>query len=317
MVENQQAAQRAWEAERLGGRRYTARTAGVEPLIEAQGLFCVAIYQRMEYHRDLRQRFRFECRGGVWLPGKRPPQNGHEAAYFTQTIHLYDFFTRIFLAGVEAVDVTRRDDPGCFTAATAAMRAVLLEDLPDIFARGLDSPYEFERIGAALSMAGKVRPAIRMYPSVRKALGESGEPRTVLLGRLPADVLEAHRAGARGVSELLQGVRRLVGQTRQTLAKRVIRPLPEPMLERLEGQPHHTPYAVNELEEWYAKQERLQDLNKRILRAGLSRRQEEVLALRRAGYSHADIAAQLGISLGAVKQHAFRGSGKISNADGA
>jgi DNA-directed RNA polymerase specialized sigma24 family protein len=89
------------------------------------------------------------------------------------------------------------------------------------------------------------------------------------------------------------------------------------MLERLEGQPHHTPYAVNELEEWYAKQERLQDLNKRILRAGLSRRQEEVLALRRAGYSHADIAAQLGISLGAVKQHAFRGSGKISNADGA
>ena len=316
VIEAQQAAQKAWEANRLGGQRYTVLSSGIDPLVECKVAFIKAIDHRRLYRRYLRQCFRFDPRRGVWLPGKHPPQNGPEAACFTQGIHLYDFFTRMFLAGVDAVDSTQCDDPALFRRVADAMRGVLLGELPDIFARGLHSPYAFEVEGAALSMAGKVRPGIRIYPSVRKALGESGEPRTVLLGRLPAYVLEVHQTGARGVSELLQGVRRRVDQTRQTLAKRPLHHLPEPMLEKLEGQRHETQHAASELEEWYAKQEYLQRLDEIIPRAGLSRRQAQVQELIRAGLSHSDISSQLGIALGSVKQHTFRAYRKLRKAAG-
>ena len=125
-VKHQQAAQAARKAEHCGGQRYTALVAGVEPLVECQALFYGAIVLRMQYWRGLYQHFRFDMRSGIWLPGKRPPQNSHEAACFTQATHLYDFFTRIVLAGIDAVDLAQRDDPALFTRAADAMRAVLL-----------------------------------------------------------------------------------------------------------------------------------------------------------------------------------------------
>jgi hypothetical protein len=70
----------------------------------------------------------------------------------------------MFLAGVDAVDSTQCDDPALFVRVADAMRGVLLRELPDIFARGLHSPYAFEVEGAALSMAGKVRQASGCTP---------------------------------------------------------------------------------------------------------------------------------------------------------
>jgi hypothetical protein len=183
-MEQQRAVQRAWEAERLGRQRYTARVAGVEPLVECQAFFYVVIHERRLWRRYLRQCFRFEVRRGVWLPRKRPPTNGEEAAYFTQVVHLYDFWTRIFLAGLDAIDMTRRDTAGLFTPAAATMRNAL-GGLADVFARGLDSTYAFERQGAELSMAGCLKRDIRLFPSLRQALSGYGNPRTVLQELLP------------------------------------------------------------------------------------------------------------------------------------
>jgi RNA polymerase sigma factor (sigma-70 family) len=302
-----------WKAIHMGVQRYSALVQGIEPLVECTGFFTVAIQGRKLWRQYLRHRFRFELRSGVWLPGARQPRNGHEGAYLTCATQMYDFYTRIFLAGIDAVDPARRDDPALFTYAADAMRAALGE-LPAVVARDLHSPYAFQGEMAALSLGGYARPHIRLFPSVRRALGDTGEPRTVLLERLPGYIAEASRGGARDICELLESVGRLFNQTRRTQAKRSLHHAPEPVLEALEGHRQKKQHAPSALEEWYAQQEALQRLDALILHAGLSPRQIEILSLVRAGLSHSDIAFQIGINRGTVKQHIHRAQAKLRKA---
>jgi DNA-binding NarL/FixJ family response regulator len=223
---------------------------------------------------------------------------------------MYDFWTRIFLAGLDAVDPARRDDPALFTYAADAMRAVLGE-LPAVVARDLHSPYAFQVEIAALSLGGYARPYIKLFPSVRRALGDTGEPRTVLLERLPGYISEASRGGARDICELLESVGRFVNQTRRTRAKRSLHHAPEPVLEALEGQRRRQQHAPSALEEWYAQQEALQCLDALIPRAGLSPREAEFLSLRRSRLSYSAIASQKGVKVGTVKTTMFRAKKKL------
>ena len=165
-----------------------------------------------------------------------------------------------------------------------------------------------------IKLGGFMRPHIRIYPSVRLALGKEGEPRTVLLERLPEYILEAHRAGATETSELLEHVRRLVDQNRRTLAKQSLHNAPEPMLERLAAHRSSKQHAPSELDDWHAKQELSQRLDALLPRAGLSPREAEVLSLQCEGLSHAAIASKLGIKKGAVKQYTNRIKKKFQRA---
>jgi RNA polymerase sigma factor (sigma-70 family) len=108
------------------------------------------------------------------------------------------------------------------------------------------------------------------------------------------------------MSELLQGVRRLVDQTRQTLAKRPLHHLPEPTLERREGSRQRKQNAPNAIEEWYVKEEALQRLDEIIQRDGLSPREAEFLSLHYRGLSYSAIATQAGVVVGTVKRTMFR-----------
>ena len=83
----------------------------------------------------------------------------------------------------------------------------------------------------ALAFAGWMRRQIRLYPSVRAALGTVGDPRTVLLQRLGGDVLEAFHAGGSTLDEWVKYVQRLVDQTRRTQPKRGLNHAPEFVLE--------------------------------------------------------------------------------------
>jgi DNA-directed RNA polymerase specialized sigma24 family protein len=203
---------------------------------------------------------------------------------------------------------------GILTEAVAAMRAVMFESGPEIAGRGMNLSFPGFCEDAAVNLSGWARPQIKMFPSVRQALGEEGEPRTVLRKRLPEYALQAHSAGAREPSELLEHIRRLFNQTRRTQPKRSLHNASESMLEGREAYRNRKQNAPSALEEWYAKQEALQRLDALIPRAGLSPREAEFLSLSRSGLSYSAIASHKGVKVGTVKTVMFRAKAKLSKA---
>jgi len=196
------------------------------------------------------------------------------------------------------------------------MRRMWFDTLPLQNALLMAVPISEVQAMGALAFAGWIRRQIKLYPSVRAALGTVEDPRTVLLKRLGGDVLEAFRAGGSTLDEWVKHVQRLVDQTRRTRPKRGLNQAPEFVLESHHAHREHKQHAPNVLEEWCAKQEALQRLEALIPQAGLSPREAEVLALQRAGLSHRQIASKLGKKKGSVKQWTFRAHKKLRKAAG-
>jgi len=305
-IEHQRAAQRAWQAERLGGERYAALIASVEPLLETQGFFFTAVHMRRDYRRYLRLRFGFEVRRGVWLSRKRPPKDSMEAAYLTNATLFYDFWTRIFLAGIDAIDVTQHDDPAPFARAADAMRMVLLEGVVDVVMSNLDSPYEFQREGAVLSLAGKTRLGIslRQSHSLRKALGEAGNPYIRLDVILPEYVQNTYSGRAQNFQGLAKTVRTKIGQLRQ-------KP-PSPRKRRAQEEAPSLAEDETVSAQWEARQQ-LADL---AARAPLSPQERAMFDLRYIrGMKYREIAAIQQCSLNTVRKTLYRIKTKLAQVD--
>lgn len=298
-----------WQAQDTAGQRYGMLAAGVDPLLECLSLFLTVIRQRRLSRRYLHRRFRVDISRGVLLPGARAPRSQYEMGMLTVHTQLHGFFRGIFLAGLRAVVTATRDGTDPASKALEAMRAAPQRLLPELVTAFLASPYSFQREATAISVAGHLRPFIRMYPSVRQVLGQYGEPRAVLLERLPADVLEAHAKGARSGSELLASVRRLLNQVRREQPENALHLTLEPTSDRREGD------HPGALEEWAAKEaaQRLQSL---IPCAGLSPRESEYFLLHLRGLSYSTIASQKGVAVGTVKTTMFRAVHKLRNAAG-
>jgi DNA-binding CsgD family transcriptional regulator len=256
------------------------------------------------------------CRGGAvrflrWLHAAPAAALKPYFAY-----RRYEWILQAGLCAGYAAYQAGEDVSATVQRATLAMRQMWFNSLPLQHALLMAVPIPEVQAVGALAFAGWMRPQIRLYPSVRAALGTAGDPRTVLLKRLGGDVLEAFHAGGRTPDEWVQHVQRLVDQTRQTQPKRGLDHAPEVVLESLNARREHKQHAPSVLEEWYAKQEALQHLEALIPRAGLSPREAEVWSLQCAGLSHAQIASKLGRAKGSVKQWTSRAHKKLRKAAG-
>jgi hypothetical protein len=304
-----------WRIFRRGQKQYETHANHAHPAVELVTHLGEATYWRRVYRRYLRQRFGIlaSSRGFDGLSTSRS-FSPDEMDEMTTAVAMYLFCDTKFYAcllSACAAQACGADTHGIVTAALDGARAVL-GAFSSLVAQIMASPRARQRDEAILSMAGVLRPHLRMYPSVRWALGQTGDPRTVFLERLPDIVWQAYCAGARDMSELLESVRRLVNQVRRKQSKKTLHHTPEPVRERLAGHPHQK--NPGELEEWVARQEALQHLDALISRANLSPGEAEFLALHRRGLSYSAIASQKGVVVGTVKTTMFRAYVKLRNA---
>jgi DNA-binding CsgD family transcriptional regulator len=298
-----------WRIFERGRKQYAMHANHAHPAVELVTHLEEAIYWRRVYRRYLQQRFGILVSSRGFDARSRSRQfRPDEIDAMTTAVMMYLFCEAKFYASLLnacAAQSCGADAQGIITAAVEGARYVL-EAFPSLVSQMMGSPVDRQRDEAILCMAGVFRPHLKIYPSVRSALGKTGDPRTVLHERLPEYIWQAYCAGARGMRELLEAVRRLVNQVRRKQFKKPLHHASEPVLERLEAHRQSKQQTPSELEEWVAKQEEPQLLDEASTRAGLSRRQAEVWELIRAELSHSAIASQLGIGLGSVKQHTAR-----------
>jgi len=299
-----------WRAYFDGVQQYETHANRGTSALEFYMLLIRAIAMRRHYRRYLLQRFHFDVRRNVRRGPKRPgTYTSYDLMLCTEGVALFNLYEGVFLACLRAVSEAQEERKDLLTTlreAVTAMRHTLFKSMAEFIARMLASSVPWMQAEAMIKLAGYMRPHIRMYPSVRRALGEEGEPRTVLLERLAEYILQAHHAGAREPSELLESVKRLVNQIRRLQHKRSLNNAPEPILEGLEAQRTSKQHVPSELEEWHIRQEAIAHLDALIPHAGLSPREAEVLSLQRAGLPYTAIASQLGITKGSVKKFTNR-----------
>jgi DNA-binding CsgD family transcriptional regulator len=303
-----------WRIFERGRTQYATHATHAHPAVELVTHLGEAIYWRRVYRRYLRQRFGIlvSSRGFDARSRSRQFRPG-EIGDMTTAGEVYLFCEAKFYASLLnacAAQSCGADAQGIITAAVAGARCVL-EALPSLVSQMIGSPLPWQRDEAILSMAGALRLRLRLYPSVRSALGQIGDPRAVLHERLPEFIWQAYCAGARGMSELLEAVGRLVGQVRRKQSKKSLHYTSEPMLERREAHRQRTQQTPSELDEWVAKQEELQRLGEGIQRAGLSPREAEFLSLSRSELSYSAIASQKGVVVGTVKTTMSRAYKKL------
>jgi DNA-binding CsgD family transcriptional regulator len=256
------------------------------------------------------------CRGGAVRFLRRLPAAPAAALEPYCAYRRYALIVQAGLCAGCAAYLAGEGVPAIVQRATLAMRQMWFDSLPLQPAWLMAVPIPEVQAVGALACAGWIRPQIRLYPSVRAALGIAGDPRTVLLERLAGDVFEAFHAGGNTPDAWVKHVRRVVDQTRRMQPKRSLTRAPEAGLESRHTRRKPTQPAPSMLEEWYAKQEARQRLEALIPQAGLSPREAEVLLLQRAGLTHAQIASTLGKAKGSVKQWTFRVHKKLRNAAG-
>src|SRR5262249_7448172 len=136
--------------------------------------------------------------------------------------------------------------PEMVECATLAMRQMWFDSLPLQNAWLMAVPIPEIRAVGALASAGWIRPQIKLYPSVRAALGTEGDPRTVLLKRLTGDVFKAFHAGGKTPGEWVKHVQRSVDRVRRKQSTKLLDYAPEHVLERAEGHRQTRQHAPNE-----------------------------------------------------------------------
>jgi DNA-binding CsgD family transcriptional regulator len=301
-----------WEAYRPAIARYQQQVSLDAPAWEFLKLLGDAD-KRRDYCAFLLTRFGIDAQQGIYhnydalSPSDKPKALSALLDYWNQQAIVHSCLRAVGTAQQAGHDLQRT-----LQAAVLAMREAVFDGIAQqsIWLHTVANSARPEVTTRML--AGWVRPQIRMYPSVRSALGAEGEPRTILCERLPAYVLEAHREGARETGELLESVRRLINQSRRTQRKRSPNNAPEPILERLEARRTSKQHAPSELEEWHIRQEVSQQLDALIQCTPLSPREVEFLSLSRSGLSYSAIASQKGIKVGTVKKVMFRAKERLS-----
>lgn len=274
-------------------------------------ILLIVILQRRRYRRQLRQWFRVDMQRDRVLRKNPFPLLPKERELFDVTFQSYWQYEVAFCTCLAAMLKAKKEGRRRVEIAETGVQAMadLLQDRPRFIALTLDAPDVASQERATILLSGFIKPQIRLYGSLRRVLGEAGDPRTVLNEMLPGFVTEAYRAGTKDTGALVRHVRRLLDQTRRKGRKKAQHNVPEP--ESLEARRTRKRNAPDQMEEWYTKQEAAGLLEALIPRARLSPGEAEYLSLHRRGLSYSAIATQKKVHRGTVSKTLSRATQKL------
>ena len=301
-----------WKASRPVIARYQQQVPLDAPAWEYLKLLGDALVRCEDSRRLLLTRFHYDARHGV-LYSKRVLVRPYREAALDTLLH-YRQYENVFhscLLAVRAAQQAGHNLQNTLQVAVRAMRTALFEGIEwqIMFSHQFASAACLEI--TTLMLAGWVRPQLRMYPSHRKALSESGEPRTVLEGWLPGWVWDATHDGVQTPRELVKAVRHRLDAVRQKSPRRTRATIHSQGQSAQRSRRQSQPRA---LEGWQSQEEMRLDCSASKERVKLSTKESLVLELRLQGWKIREIAAQPGVEVGTIKREIFRAKTKLAKA---